>query len=89
MRHRSKAGDRNMVGNSIIQLRKEKCIGQGELLSMIQLQGIEMNQAKLSRIEGQRIAVADRDLYAIAQALNVSVDALFHYGSAETQGFEF
>lgn len=31
---------------------------------------------KLSRIEGQQIAVTDRDLIAIAQALGVSLDDL-------------
>lgn len=77
MRRRTKTGDRNMVGNAIVRLRNEKNIAQGELLSRIQLQGVDMNQAKLSRIEGQRIAVADHDLFAIAKALNVSTDALF------------
>ena len=77
MRFRSKIGNRNLVGKTIAQLRKEKHIGQGDLLNRIQLQGIEMNQAKLSRIEGQKIAVIDRDLYAIAKALEVSIDDLF------------
>lgn len=66
-----------MVGSSIIRLGDERGIGQGELLSKIQLQGIDMNQAKLSRIEGQKISVMDQDLYAIAQALDVPVDSLF------------
>ena len=77
MRIRHKAGDRNMVGMEICRIRYAKQIGQAELLSKIQLQGVDMNQAKLSRIEGQLIAVTDRDLYAIAQALGIPIDALF------------
>ena len=42
-----------------------------------------MNQAKLSRIEGQEIGINDFDLYTIAKALNVTVDELFNgeYGA--------
>lgn len=78
MRHRSKAGNRNMVGSNIVRIRKEKQLAQMELLSKIQLLGSDMNQAKLSRIEGQQIGVNDFDLYTIARALNVTVDELFH-----------
>lgn len=73
MRRRQKAGDRNIVGMEICRIRREKKLGQAELLSRIQLQGIDMNQAKLSRIEGQMVAVTDRDLYAISQALGISI----------------
>lgn len=85
MRQRSELGNRNMVGSSIIRLRGERGIGQGELLSKIQLQGIDMNQAKLSRIEGQKIAVMDQDLFAIAQALDVPISTLFGAYEAESK----
>lgn len=77
MRCRKTIGNRNMVGQNIARLRQTKRISQGELLSKVQLQGIDMNQAKLSRIEGQIISVTDHDLFAIAKALGVSVDVLF------------
>lgn len=51
-------------------------MSQGELLSQIQLMGIDMNQAKLSRIKGKRIAITDRDLIAIAKCLGVTLDEL-------------
>lgn len=88
MRRRTKKGDRNMVGCSITRLRKEKNIAQGELLSRIQLQGIDMNQAKLSRIEGQRIAVVDHDLFVITKALNVSTDELFEQQTVKEDGMK-
>lgn len=65
-----------MIGRNITRIRKEKNIGQGELVSQIQLLGVEINQAKLSRIEGKKILVVDKDMIAIAQALGVTVDEL-------------
>ena len=76
MRTREKLGDRNVVGENIFQIRFSKHLSQGDLLRRIQLLGTDMNQAKLFRIEGQRIAVTDRDLIVIAQALDVSLDEL-------------
>ena len=83
MRRRQKAGDRNIVGMEICRIRREKKLGQAELLSRIQLQGIDMNPAKLSRIAGQMVAVTDRDLYAISQALGISIDTLFQNSAKE------
>ena len=76
MRQRHSVGDRNVIGHNITRIRKEKNIGQGELVRQIQLLGVEMNQAKLSRIEGKKISVVDKDMIAIAQALGVMVDEL-------------
>ena len=76
MRRRTTLGDRNLVGENIIRIRAEKKMSQGELLSQIQLMGIDMNQAKLSRIEGKRIAIPDRDLIVIAKCLGVTLDEL-------------
>ncbi len=77
MRQRQTLGNRNVVGCNITRIREAKNIGQGELLRKIQLLGVDMNQAKLSRIEGQRIAIIDRDLIVIASALGVTADTLF------------
>ena len=48
MRRRTTLGDRNLVGGNIIRIRAEKKMSQGELLSQIQLMGIDMNQAKFA-----------------------------------------
>lgn len=77
MRQRHSFGDRNVIGHNITCIRQEKHISQGELVKRIQLLGIEMNQAKLSRIEGKQVAVIDKDMIAIAQALGVSINELF------------
>lgn len=76
MRQRHSVGDRNVIGHNITRIRQEKNMGQGELVRQIQLLGVEMNQAKLSRIEGKKVAVVDKDMIAIAEALGVTVDEL-------------
>lgn len=81
MRQRKHMGNRNMIGPNIVKIRQEKNLGQGELVRLIQAAGYGINQAKLSRIEGSKVAVTDKDILAIAQALNVNIDELFvhHY----------
>ena len=49
MRRRTTLGDRNLVGENIIRIRAEKKMSQGELLSQIQLMGIDMNQGRLQK----------------------------------------
>lgn len=77
MRQRHSVGDRNVIGPNIVKIRQEENLGQGELVRLIQAAGYSINQAKLSRIEGRKIAVTDKDIIAIAQALNVDMDELF------------
>ena len=60
MRRRTTLGDRNLIGEYIIRIRAKK----------------KMSQAWLSRIEGKRIAITDRDLIAIAKCLGVTLDEL-------------
>lgn len=78
MRQRHSLGNRNVIGHNITRIRLEKNMSQGELVRKIQLLGIEMNQAKFSRIEGKRVSIIDIDMIAIAQALGVSMDELCH-----------
>ena len=49
MRRRTTLGDRNLVGENIIRIRAEKKMSQGELLSQIQLMGLDMNQRRLQK----------------------------------------
>ena len=49
MRRRTTLGDRNLVGENIIRIRAEKKMCECELLSQIQLMGIDMNQRRLQK----------------------------------------
>ena len=56
--------------------RKAQDMKQIELLTKLQLKGIEMSTPALSLLEGQKRPVSDIELNAIADILNVSGDWL-------------
>lgn len=77
MRLRKKElGNRNIVGARVEQARKSQGMKQKELLAQLQVNGINMNASGLSKLEGQIRCVTDRELAALADILNVSVDWL-------------
>ena len=69
-------GDRNLVGNRVELVRKQKGMKQKELLAQLQVNGVDMNASGLSKLEGQLRGVADYELKAIAESLNVSLEWL-------------
>ena len=69
-------GDRNIVGMRVEQARKAQNMKQRELLTKLQMKGIELNASGLSKLEGQLRCVNDYELVAIAEILNVSIDWL-------------
>lgn len=69
-------GDRNMIGARVTQARNARGMKQVELLAKLQLAGIEISIPALSLLEGQKRPVSDKELNAIADILNVSVDWL-------------
>lgn len=76
MRQNRSLGTRNVIGHNTTRIRQAQKISQAELLLRLQLQGVDLSQTKLSRIEGQRVVVTDRDFIALAEALNVTLDEL-------------
>ena len=76
MPKRREIGDENLIGQRVVALRKEKRINQKELLARLQTRGIEIGQSGLSELEGQKRKVSDRELLALAESLDVSVNDL-------------
>lgn len=70
-------GDCNMVGSNIERLRKERGIRQKDFIERIQLAGYDMNPSSYSKLEGQIKVATDKELFAIAKVLNVTIDELF------------
>ena len=70
-------GDCNMVGKKIERLRKEKGIKQKDFISRMQLMGFDINPTSYSKLEGQIRMATDKEVYAIAKILEVSIDSLF------------
>ena len=69
-------GNRNIIGARVTEARKKKNMKQIELLTQLQLNGIEMSTPALSLLEGQKRPVSDIELNVLANILEVSVDWL-------------
>ena len=78
MPKRQSIGTDNLIGQNVLLLRKSMGINQGTLLSRLQVRGIDISQTTLSAIEGQKRKVYDKELLAIADALGVTLETLFH-----------
>jgi len=77
MRTRQNAlGDRNIVGARIEQRRRELRMKQKDLLTQLQINGVDLNASGLSKLEGQYRLVTDIELKCLARALDVSVNWL-------------
>lgn len=77
MRIRKQAvGNRNICGARVEQRRKEINMKQKDLLTQLQIRGIDLNSSGLSKLEGQFRSVCDTELIALAEILGVSVNWL-------------
>jgi len=69
-------GDRNIVGARVEQRRRELRMRQKDLLTRLQINGVDLNASGLSKLEGQYRLVTDVELKHLALALEVKVDWL-------------
>ncbi|MBR0112137.1 MAG: XRE family transcriptional regulator [Clostridia bacterium] len=73
---KQKLGDRNIVGRVVEERRKALNMKQKDLLTQLQIKGIEINSSGLSKIEGQLRSVNDYELKALSEILNISVNEM-------------
>lgn len=69
-------GDKNTIGAKVTKARLIQNMKQVELLAKLQTSGIDISIPALSLLEGQKRSVSDKELAALADVLNVSVDWL-------------
>ena len=69
-------GDKNICGAIIERLRKERNMKQLDLVSQMQVLGVDINPSSLSKLEGQQRVATDYELRAIANIFGVSMDEL-------------
>ena len=69
-------GDRNIVGARIEAKRKELGIKQIDLLTQLQIKGVELTASGLSKLEGQVRQVNDFEIVALADIFGISVAKL-------------
>ncbi|MCD7774116.1 MAG: XRE family transcriptional regulator [Clostridiales bacterium] len=66
-------GSRNIAGERVEQRRKAIGMKQKDLLTQLQVRGIDLNASGLSKLEGQFRSINDYELVALADALGVSI----------------
>lgn len=66
-------GSRNISGKVIEARRKELGIKQKDLLTRLQIKGLDINASGLSKIEGQLRSINDYELKIFAEVLDISV----------------
>ena len=66
-------GTSNISGKKIEELRKSKGYTQKYIVEKLKIRGIDITISSLSKIEGQIRQVADYELAALADILDVSV----------------
>lgn len=71
-----KLGSRNIAGARVEQQRKAIGMKQKDLLTQLQVRGIDLNASGLSKLEGQIRSINDYELVALADVLGVSVNWL-------------
>ena len=70
-------GDSNMIGRRTEALRLQKGIKQKDFISKMQAMGCDINPTSYSKLEGQLRIATDKEVFAIASILGVSIDTLF------------
>lgn len=74
-------GDKNICGARIEALRKKRNMKQTEMISRMQLMGVDMNPSSYSKLEGQFRIATDMEILAISRILKVTVDELLDENS--------
>ncbi|HOD02185.1 MAG: transcriptional repressor DicA [Firmicutes bacterium ADurb.Bin300] len=66
-------GTRNICGERISIRRKQIGMKQKDLLTQLQIRGVDINTSGLSKLEGQVRSVLDKELIVLSEVLDVSV----------------
>lgn len=69
-------GDKNISGAIIERIRKEHGMKQIDLVSKMQVLGVDIDPSSLSKLEGQQRMATDYELRAIANIFKISMDDL-------------
>ena len=67
----------NIIGERVKSFRKSKRMSQRELSIKLELMGVYVCRGSISRIEDGSRTVTDIEIYALAKALDVSINDLF------------
>ena len=77
MEHHRKQEEKNLIGPTVLSLRKARDMTRPELLVQLHLRGVDLSVSSFSAIERQRRKVRDYELAALADVFGISPDDLF------------
>ena len=69
---RTISGEKNLISNRLIELRKQQNLSQRDLAHKLQLAGYDMDKNVITRIETNKRYVTDIELRALSEVLDVS-----------------
>lgn len=78
------SNEKNLIGNNLKLLRKQKHISQQELSNKLETLAIYICRGSISRIKDKSRTVTDIELYGLSKVLNVPIEKLFEFDSKES-----
>lgn len=69
--------DKNLIGDKVRALRKEKNMNQQQLSDKLETMAIYICRGSISRIEDKTRTVTDLELYGLSQVLSTPIDKFF------------
>ncbi len=75
---RSLSGEKNLISQRLIELRKKHNLSQRDLSRELQLAGYDMDKNVITRIETNQRYVTDIEIKALSKIFNVSCDYLIN-----------
>ena len=70
-------GKKNISGNNLKKIRRQKNMSQETLSHLLQLEGVVIDRFSISRIEAGTRFVADYELYMLAKVLDARLEDFF------------
>lgn len=67
---------KNMIGENLIKLRKERGLSQRALANQLQLVGCDMDKSVITRIENYKRYVSDYELVALSNVFHITIEQL-------------
>lgn len=69
--------EKNLIGDKVRQLRKEKHLSQQQLSNKLETMAIYICRGSISRIEDKSRTVTDIELYGLSQILSTPIEDFF------------
>ena len=73
---RTSSGDKNLISERLIELRKQHNLSQRDLSHRLQLTGYDIDKNVITRIETNKRYVTDIELQALSEIFGVTCDYL-------------